>query len=158
MKQRWEGCGEEDCSGSVPARDRKRIGYATGKRLIFFVKLSKEVEMEINRLVESIPWMPHPVAAGVTIKPLISSKDHNLNVTCMLVKVPIGIEVPEHLHDKQDDILYPLKGKALMWVEGAGEFTLEPGIIVKVPTGKKHKIVDVVEELLIYDVFSPALF
>ena len=114
--------------------------------------------MEINRLVEGIPWIPHPVAAGVTIKPLISSKDHNLNVTCMLVKVPIGIEVPEHIHEKQDDILYPLKGKALMWVEGAGEFTLEPGIIVRVPTGKKHKIVDVVEELLIYDVFSPALF
>ncbi|MCG6973848.1 MAG: cupin domain-containing protein, partial [Desulfobacterales bacterium] len=62
-----------------------------------------------------------------------------------------------HIHDKQDDILYPLKGKAVMWVEDVGEFTLEPGLIVRVPQGKKHKITDVVEELLVYDVFSPAL-
>jgi len=44
-----------------------------------------------------------------------------------------------------------------MWVEGVGDFTLEPGMIVRVPQGKKHKITNIVEELLIYDVFFPAL-
>ena len=113
--------------------------------------------MAINRKVEDLPWAPHPVVPGISIKPLISSKEHNLNVTCMLVTVPVGKEVPEHIHDTQDDILFPLKGKAVMWVEGVGEFTLEPGQIVRVPKGKKHKITNIVEELLIYDVFSPAL-
>jgi mannose-6-phosphate isomerase-like protein (cupin superfamily) len=44
-----------------------------------------------------------------------------------------------------------------MWVEGVGDFSLEPGVIVRVPKGKKHKIADVAEDLLFYDVFFPAL-
>ena len=104
------------------------------------LKRGWEVEMKINRKIDDIPWVPHPVVTGVSIKPLISSKEHNLNVTCMLVKVPVGKEVPEHIHEAQDDILYPLHGKAVMWVEGVGDFSLEPGVIVRVPKGKKHKI------------------
>ena len=113
--------------------------------------------MEIFGKVEDIPWAPHPVVPGISIKPLISSKEHNLDVTCMLVNVPAGKEVPEHIHETQDDIIFPLKVKALMWIEDVGDFTLEPGMIVRVPKGKKHKITNIVEELLVYDVFSPAL-
>ena len=113
--------------------------------------------MKAYRSVENIQWIPHPVAAGVEIKPMISKGEHGLDVTCMLVSVPAGGEVPEHIHAEQEDILYPLKGKAMMWVEETGEFSLEPGVIVKVQPGKKHKITDVEEDLLIYDVFFPAL-
>ena len=88
---------------------------------------------------------------------MVSKGEHGLDVTCMLVRVPAGSEVPEHIHAEQDDILYPLKGKAMMLVGETGEFSLEPGVIVKVPPGTKHKITDVKEDLLIYDVFSPAL-
>lgn len=113
--------------------------------------------MKTYRLVENIPWVPHPTVDGVEIKPMISRGEHGLDVTCMLVHVPAGNEVPEHIHAEQEDILYPLKGKAMMWVEETGEFSLEPGVIVKVPPGTKHKITDVREDLLIYDVFFPAL-
>jgi len=113
--------------------------------------------MEVYRSVEGVPWMPHLTVQGVTIKPLISEKEHGLNVTCMLVNVPAGKEVPEHIHEEQDDILYLLQGKAVMWVDGTGNFLLEPGVIVRVPKGEKHKIFDVAEDLLIYDVFCPAL-
>ena len=113
--------------------------------------------MEGNRLVDHISWQPHPTANGVEIKPLISKKEDSLNVTCMLVSVPAGTEVPEHIHENQDDILYPLKGNAAMWIEGKETFSLEPGVIVRVPKGTKHKIFEVTEDLLIYDVFSPAL-
>jgi len=113
--------------------------------------------MEVHRSVEKISWAPHPTAQGVMIKPLITRKEYGLDVTCMIINVPAGKEVPEHIHENQDDILYPLKGSAVMWVEGTGSFSLEPGVIVQVPKGTKHKIVDVTDDLLLYDVFCPAL-
>lgn len=113
--------------------------------------------MEVNRLVDNISWVSHPTAQGVEIKPMISEKEHGLNVTCMLVNIPAGKEVPEHIHEDQADIIYPLQGKAVMWVDGTGSFSLEPGVIVRVRKGTKHKIVDVIEDLLLYDVFCPAL-
>jgi quercetin dioxygenase-like cupin family protein len=113
--------------------------------------------MEVKRLVDSIPWIPHPTAEGVRIKPMVSQKEDGLDVTCMLVNIPVGKEVPEHIHEHQDDIIYPLKGKASMWVDGSGTFPLEPGVIVRVPKGIKHRVYDTTEELLVYDVFFPAL-
>jgi len=113
--------------------------------------------MKAYRLVENIPWIPHLTAGGVEIKPMISKGEHGLDVTCMLVSVPAGGEVPEHIHAEQEDILYPLKGKAMMWVEETGKFSLKPGVIVKVPPGKKHKITDVREDLLIYNIFFPGI-
>ena len=113
--------------------------------------------MKVQRSVDNIPWVPHPTAQGVRIKPMISEKEHGLNVTCMLVNIPVDKEVPEHIHDSQDDIIYPLQGKASMWVDGTGIFSLEPGVIVRVPKGTKHRVYDVAEELLVYDVFFPAL-
>lgn len=113
--------------------------------------------MKVQRLVDSISWIPHPTASGVRIKPMISRKEQGLDVTCMLVNIPVGKEVPEHIHDDQDDIIYPLQGKATIWVDGSGTFSLEPGVIVRVPKGIKHKVYDITEELLVYDVFFPAL-
>lgn len=113
--------------------------------------------MLIMQSLEEIAWVPHAIAAGVKIKPLVSQKEQGLDVTCMLVEIPAGKEVPEHIHENQHDILYPLQGRATMWVEGSGEFILEPGVIVRVPQGMKHKITEVTEDLLIYDVFTPAL-
>ena len=72
---------------------------------------SLEVEMEINGKIDEIPSTPHPVVPGVSIKPLISSKEHNLNITCMLVMCRLVTWFPNTLHQEQDDILFPLQGK-----------------------------------------------
>jgi quercetin dioxygenase-like cupin family protein len=112
--------------------------------------------MEICTKVDSLSWAPHPIAEGVEIKPLVTKKDDGLDVTCVLVKIPAGIEIPEHIHESQADILYPLQGNAEMCVEGAGTFPLKPGVVVRVSIGTKHKIFNVTEKLLIYDVFQPA--
>ena len=112
--------------------------------------------MEISTSVDSLSWVPHPIADRVEIKPLVTKKDDGLDVTCVLVKVPVGIDIPEHIHETQTDILYPLQGKAEMYVEGAGNLQLKPGMVVRVPMGAKHKIFNVTEALLIYDVFQPA--
>ena len=112
--------------------------------------------MEIYTDVNNMSWSPHPLAEGVEIKPLVTKKDDDLNVSCLLVKIPVGREIPEHTHEEQVDILYPLRGSAEMEVEGAGVFRLKPGIVVRVPIGAKHRILNVTEEVLVYDVFHPA--
>ena len=112
--------------------------------------------MDIYTKIDGLTWDPHPLVVEVKIKPLVTKRDHDLNVSCILVKVPAGIEIPEHTHEEQVDILYPIQGKAEMYVEGAGDFSLEPGVVVRVPIGAKHKIFNVTEELIIYDVFHPA--
>jgi quercetin dioxygenase-like cupin family protein len=106
---------------------------------------------------EELDWQPHPTVEGVEIKVLVSQGVQGTDVTCMLVRIGRGLEVPEHIHDQSDDILYPLSGRARMWVEGGEDFSLEPGVIVRVPQGTRHRIFDVNEELLIYDVFWPAV-
>ena len=113
--------------------------------------------MKPNILVEELEWQPHKTAKGVEIKVLVSKAVQGTDVTCMLVRIGRGLEVPEHIHENSDDNLYPLSGKARMAVEGSEDFTLEPGVIVRVPKGTKHRIYDVSEDLLIYDVFWPAL-
>ena len=112
--------------------------------------------MQIIKKVADVPWRPHPLVKEVNIKPLVTKSEEGIDVTCMLVRVPAGIEIPEHTHEEQVDILYPIQGKAEMNVEGAGTFTLKPGVIVSVPKGTKHRIFNVTEELLVYDVFQPA--
>ena len=112
--------------------------------------------MQVVKTVADISWRPHPLVKEVNIKPLVTKSEDRLDVTCMLVRVPAGIDIPEHIHEEQVDILYPLQGKAEMNVEGAGTFALEPGVIVRVPKGTKHRIFNVTEELLVYDLFQPA--
>jgi quercetin dioxygenase-like cupin family protein len=112
--------------------------------------------MDVYTKVEDLSWRPHPLTEGVQIKPLVTKKDDGLDVSCILVKVPAGVEIPEHIHPEQVDVLYPISGRAEMYVEGKGAFALEPGVVVRVPIGVKHKIYNVAEELLIYDVFHPA--
>ncbi len=113
--------------------------------------------MKPNINVEELEWQPHKTAKGVEIKVLISKAVQGTDVTCLLVRVGRGLEVPEHLHENSDDILYILSGKAMMAVEGSEDFVLKPGIFVRVPKGTRHRIYDVSEDLLIYDVFWPAL-
>lgn len=107
--------------------------------------------------IEELDWQPHPTAEGVEIKVLVSNNAQGTDVTCMLVRIGSGLEVPEHTHDHSDDILYPLAGRARMWVEGNEDFSLEQGVIVRVPKGTRHRIFDVSEDLLLYDVFWPAV-
>ena len=99
-------------------------------------------------------WISHPTAKGVKIKILISKEEHEENVKCMLVKIAKGLEVPIHAHIYESDILYPLSGKFKIWVDGIGEFEVNKGMVVRIPKGIKHKIYDVQEDTLIYDIFS----
>jgi mannose-6-phosphate isomerase-like protein (cupin superfamily) len=45
-----------------------------------------------------------------------------------------------------------------MWIDGIGDFDIEKGTFVRVPKNTRHRIYDVTEEILNYDVFAPPLF
>ncbi|RLE48883.1 MAG: hypothetical protein DRJ31_06285 [Candidatus Methanomethylicota archaeon] len=104
-----------------------------------------------------VSWGPHPLAKGVEIKNLLTKKDHGADVTCVLVKLPKGSVVPEHIHKEQDDILFFLEGRCKMFIEGIGEFEAKKGMLIRIPKNTRHSVPEVYEDTLLYDVFSPAL-
>jgi quercetin dioxygenase-like cupin family protein len=103
------------------------------------------------------PWTPHPVAKGIEIKVLLSRKAHGAEASVMLVRVAPGAkaEVPEHVHENSEDIIYTLKGSAKLWIQGQGEIDLIPGRVVRVPRNVKHRAYDISADFLVFDVFAP---
>jgi quercetin dioxygenase-like cupin family protein len=104
-----------------------------------------------------VKWAPHPFLP-IRIKNFLSRKDDRGEVTIFLVELPAGKEIPVHVHESQEDIIFILAGRARMWIEGAGDFAIEKGSFVRVPKNTRHRIYDVTEDILNYDVFVPPLF
>jgi quercetin dioxygenase-like cupin family protein len=106
---------------------------------------------------QDLSWEPHPFLP-IQIKLLGTRKLDQADVTCFLVKIPVGKEIPEHTHEIQEDIIFLLSGKGKMWIDGTGDFDIEKGTFVRVPKNTRHRIYGVTEEILNYDVFVPPLF
>jgi len=113
--------------------------------------------MEIVKRDQELPWTPHPFLP-LQIKTLLSQKEDRSDITIFQVSLPAGKEIPEHVHETQEDIIFILAGKGTMWVDGVGEFPLEKGTFVRVPKNTRHRIYSVTEDILNYDVFTPPLF
>jgi quercetin dioxygenase-like cupin family protein len=113
--------------------------------------------MQVVKKERDLKWVPHPFLS-IQIMHLLSKKDDQADITCFLVKVPKGKSIEEHVHETQEDIIYVMKGKGRMWVDGVGDFALEPGTFIRVPKNTRHRMYDVTEDLLNFDVFSPPLF
>jgi mannose-6-phosphate isomerase-like protein (cupin superfamily) len=112
--------------------------------------------MEYVKREKDLPWTAHPFLP-IQVKYLVTQKFDRADVTCFLAQTPKGTEIPEHIHETQEDILFLLAGKGKMWMEGIGDFDLEKGTCIRVPRNTKHKIYDVTEEILVYDIFIPPL-
>jgi quercetin dioxygenase-like cupin family protein len=84
-----------------------------------------------------LAWSPHPSFKGVRVASLVSKG--SASVDCALVEIPASAEVAEHVHDHQDDILYVLRGSAMMWVESWGDLLLVPGSFLRIPKGTRHR-------------------
>jgi quercetin dioxygenase-like cupin family protein len=114
--------------------------------------------MEVLYKTEVLPWVDHPSVSNVSIKKMITKEQFGEeSPSIIMVKIPAHVEVPEHIHDTSEDILFILSGSGTMWIDEIGEVALQKGTVVRVPRNTKHRIIDVSEELLIYDVFSPGI-
>jgi quercetin dioxygenase-like cupin family protein len=113
--------------------------------------------MKCVKREKELQWSPHPFLP-IQIKNFLTRKDDQGDITIFLVSIPAGKEIPEHVHETQEDIIFTMAGKARMWIDGVGEFVLEKGTFIRVPKNTQHRIYNVTEDILNYDVFTPPLF
>ena len=114
--------------------------------------------MEVIFNTDNLAWENHPTVKDVSIKRVVTTEQFGKNSpSIIMVKVPVDVEVPEHIHEQSEDILFILSGNATMWIDGIGNLKLQRGMVVRVPGNTKHKIFNVTDELLVYDVFSPGI-
>lgn len=114
--------------------------------------------MEILFTTESLAWVPHPTVKDVFIKKIITMEKYgHESPSIILVRIPVGVVVPDHVHTNSEDILFILSGAGTMWIDGIGEVPLCKNNVVRVPRNTNHRIFDITEELLVYDVFSPGI-
>ena len=106
---------------------------------------------------KDLEWTPHPFLP-IQIKSLLTQKSDQAEITIFLVRIPVGKDIPEHVHETQEDIIFLLSGKGKMWIDGLGDFSIEKGTFIRVPKNTKHRIYGVTEEIINYDVFAPPLF
>jgi quercetin dioxygenase-like cupin family protein len=104
-----------------------------------------------------LKWEPHPQLKTAKVAYLLSNRDEQAQLTCMLVRLPKGTKVERHVHPNSDDIIYVLEGKATMWVDNVGDVPMVKGAFIRIPKGVSHQPHDIEEDLLAYDVFYPFL-
>ena len=115
--------------------------------------------MEGLKVIHSseVRWEPHPQFSGVEVAYLVSHHTDAVVITCALVNLQAGAAPDKHSHEHSDDILYVLRGKAKMWVEGFGDVPLHEGIFLRIPKGILHQPHDIEEDIIAYDVWYPCI-
>ena len=81
----------------------------------------------------------------------------NSPITVMKILLRKGVTLPDHRHVDQPDLIHVLEGKATMFIDGQGEFPMEPGMVVMIPPNTLHSIRNIQEDVVLYNVFSPAI-
>jgi putative monooxygenase len=67
------------------------------------------------------------------------------NVAMGVNETDPGSMVPEHLHEKEEEVMFFISGKGKFVCEGK-EIPLEPGTAIYNPPGKPHKIINTGKE------------
>jgi quercetin dioxygenase-like cupin family protein len=113
---------------------------------------------KVMKKIADVPWEGHFMDAGNSrIKWVYTAEKDGTPMTVMIIELEKGISLPDHRHADQPDLIYPLSGKATMFIEGQGEFPLEPGMVVVVPPNTLHAIRNIEETVTLYNVFAPAM-
>jgi quercetin dioxygenase-like cupin family protein len=109
------------------------------------------------KITKEEEWESQPLVKDILLNLVIGKADNDAGVTCYFVRIPEGQEIPLHFHESSNDIIVPLSGKVKIWVKGIGEFGMVKGPVVNVPKGIPHRVFDVTEDFLAFDIFSPGI-
>jgi quercetin dioxygenase-like cupin family protein len=104
-----------------------------------------------------VEWEPHFMTENGKIKWIYTREKDDSPITVMKIALGKGVTLPDHVHRDQPDLVYVLEGKATFFIDGVGEFPAEPGMVIQVPPNTLHSIRNVEEDLVIYNVFAPAI-
>jgi quercetin dioxygenase-like cupin family protein/pyrroloquinoline quinone (PQQ) biosynthesis protein C len=97
-------------------------------------------------------WEEHPRSPGLKRKPLLSLEVDGVEFSCSLVRAEEGAEVAEHVHEREEDIAYVLSGRATLSI-GGEERELHEGMVVRIPAGIPHRIVNCREGFQVLSLF-----
>jgi len=104
-----------------------------------------------------VEWEPHFMTDKGKIRWIYTREKDESPIAVMQIFLEKGVTLPDHVHRDQPDLIYVLKGKATMFIDGVGEFPAEAGMIIQVPPNTKHAIRNIEEDILLYNVFAPAI-
>ena len=107
--------------------------------------------------ISEVDWESHFMKVNGKIKWIYTREKDGSPITVMLVRLYKGVTLPDHVHPDQPDLIHILEGKGTMFIDGVGEFPAEAGMVIKVPPNTKHSIRNIEEDLLLYNVFAPAI-
>ena len=107
--------------------------------------------------IDEVKWEPHFMTDRGKIRWIYTKERDESPITVMQVYLEKGVTLPDHVHGQQPDLIYVLEGKATMFIDGLGEFPMQPGMVIQVPPNTKHAIRRVEQDLYIYNVFAPAI-
>lgn len=103
-------------------------------------------------------WEPHPFAPSLERRVLLTKRDHGADVSIFMYRMTPGAkspEVPEHVHEDCDDISYLLVGTSDVEVEGQ-LIKMRAGSFLRIPKGKRHRVLNASPDMIAINLFSPA--
>jgi mannose-6-phosphate isomerase-like protein (cupin superfamily) len=80
------------------------------------------------------------------------------NVSMGMNITEVGSQIPDHIHEESEEVLFLISGRAKIVIEGEGEWEIGPETAFYSPLGKKHRVENIGDEpLRIVWVYSPPL-
>jgi putative monooxygenase len=80
------------------------------------------------------------------------------NVSMGLNITEVGSQIPDHMHENSEEVLFLISGKAKIVIEGVGEWEIGPETAFYSPMGVKHRVENIGNEpLRIVWAYTPPL-
>ena len=80
------------------------------------------------------------------------------NVSMGMNITEVGSQIPDHVHDASEEVLFLMRGKARIVIEGVGSWEIGPETAFYSPLGVKHRVENIGDEpLRIVWVYCPPL-
>lgn len=92
-------------------------------------------------------------------KLLLSPKSVGTKAVSMGLNITeVGSQIPDHVHEDSEEVMFIISGRAKLVIEGEGEWEIGPETAIYSPLGKKHRLENIGDEpLKLVWVYSPPL-